>query len=513
MSLRVKDILTGRLPQLAIGDVVRDALVSVVLPPSEVAVEGLKAAGARDVLMLTPRGPEVATRHPDHVAGRYVKLRSVPESNCSVALLFGRATLALMSRKAHARFKLFLVPRLAAVTVGAPALLRHVRRGRLAIRGQTEIAIAGKPRSFVVIESNDPKLDNRRQYGTAGLTPLEVMRRLDGLDYVVLRWPELIEDGTHEGDIDILVAAADAPQVALRYADKVATYPLDVYSDDGSGGFYFNRAPYILPAMAREMLRAATTTPAGLRIAPPLWRYLSFGYHLLFHIKSRRVPPGTRDIGPGTFTAPKYYAELCRLAAEAGVETPTTFDDIEAALKRAEAFPGIDLIGFYSEKNAFLKHRYFEGSRHKPGLMTVFVRDFGKGDVPVDGIRKILSETFEIMAEGAVSDARRAAIVKGVRGGNWSDPEAEGGEALPVHWFVCFDHHPVSPNRRSRKKRPRVDNENVNLKYGIREALGEKVRKQQRLIHTSDNTAEALEHLDVIGSIDAAILARIRALV
>lgn len=513
MKHTLSQALTGRLPHLAFADLVQGERVSIILPPAGGVVEVVKEAGARDVLVLTPAGPKDYQRHPDHVAGRYLKLRTVHESNCRTAILHGRSVLALMSRKAHAAIKRFLVPKALALTLAAPAILRHARRGRLAITGETSIALGGKTRSYIVVESPMPAVDNRRQYGTAGLTPLELMRRLDGLDYVVLRWAELIESGAHEGDIDILLSAADAPRVAERFADKVGTYPLDVYSDDGSGGFYFNRAPYIVPVMARQMIETAVTTPKGLRIPTPYWRYLSFGYHLLFHIKSRRVPPGTVAIGPDTFTSPKYFAELCRLAEAAGLEKPTGFDSIETEMKRADVFPGIDLIGFYSEKNPFLKHRYFDASTRRPGLMTVFVRDFGKGMEPVDGIRGILSETFEILADGAVTDARRAAIVKGVRGGNWSDPEAEGGQAPPVYWFVCWDHHPVAPNARSRKKRPRVDNEHVNLKYGIREALGEKVRKQQRLIHTSDNTAEALEHLEVIGALDPAVLARIRSLV
>jgi hypothetical protein len=489
----------ARGPELALDTLVHDRLIAVALPPSAGYPASLKRAGARDVLVLARKGPQDARRDGDHALLRYESTKSVFANNCQVAILHGTATPALMNSKTLAGFATILVPYGPSLALALPALLRHVRRKRLAVAGWTRIEASGRTRRYLVLDSRVPATDNRRQFGTAGLSALDVLLRLGGLDYVVLRWPELIEQGRHEGDIDILVSHQDADKLVARFSDSVATYPLDIYSDDGSGGYYFNRAPYYTPGMARRMLETASITPAGIRVADARWRYLSFGYHLLLHIKSRRVPPGTNAIGPATFRAPKYFAELRRLAAAAGEPAPASFDDIEAALRRADAWPAIDLMGFYAEKSPFLKHRYFEHAALPPGLMTVFVRDFGLGAEPVARIRDLIASRFEIVTEGPVSDQIRDAVYKGVRGGNWSDPNAAGGQARPVHWFVCWDKTPAAPKRRTRKKQPRVDNEHVNLKYDIRELVGVKTRKQQRLIHTSDNSTEALEHIELLG--------------
>jgi hypothetical protein len=168
-------------------------------------------------------------------------------------------------------------------------------------------------------------------------------------------------------------------------------------------------------------------------------------------------------------------------------------------LRAADAWPSIDLLGFYSEKNPFLKHRYFGATRLPPGLVTVFVRDFGRGEEPIAAIRTQLASTFEVLAEGPLTGNVREAVFKGVRGGNWSDPGAPNGQAPPVYWFVCWDKSPTLPTRRSRRKRPRCDNERINIKYAIREVVGEKAYKAQRLVHTSDNTSEALEHAELLG--------------
>jgi len=353
-------LILGERRELALETLVRDRLVAVALPPSSGYAEALRSLSARDVLLIQRSGPVEGARGGDHAIVAYESAKSAYANNCSVVLLHGTSAAAAMSPKTLARFETIFIPLGPALGLALPALFRHVRRRRLVIAGQTRLTAGGRTRRYLVVKSQVVASDNRRQFGTTGLSPLDVIRRLEGLDYVVLRWPELIEEGRHEGDIDILVAHGDADKVVARYADSVATYPLDVYSDDGSSGYYFNRAPYYTPGMARRMLDTATTTAAGIRVADARWRYLSFGYHLMLHIKSRRVPPGTNTIGPGTFRSSKYFAELQRLAALAGEPLPGSFDDIEAALKRADAWPAIDLMGFYAEKNRFLKHRYFE---------------------------------------------------------------------------------------------------------------------------------------------------------
>ena len=494
-------------PDLDPSIVLKDKLVCVALPPAALAPPALDVLRARDLLYLEKGGPAQAHRLESHVRLGYPSQQSIVENNCNAVLLHGLSALALMKTKVLVRFETILVPAGIPYALARPAIFRHARRGRLRVRGQTELA-SGR---YWVIETLVKSLDNRRQYGPAGTPPLDFLQRLAGLDYAILRWVDSIEAGTHEGDIDIVVSAADAPKVAELFRDRVATWPLDIYSEDGSGGFFFAQAPYLKPSMARQLLQSAVTRASGLRAPSDQFRFLSFAYHLLLHIKSRRVPPGTNILGPGTFRSPKYYEELLRLARVAGAEEPRTFDDLEQALRRADCWPSFDLLGFYAEKNPFLKHRYFGRTQYRPGLMTVFVRDFGGGLSPVPAIRDHLREKFEIWAEGSVTEANRQRIENGVRGGNWSDPTAPNGTAKPVYWFVCIDPKPAPPSARTRRKRARFDNENTNFKHTIRLAVGARGVKEQRIVHSSDNSTEALEHigfLDITGM--EALAARFR---
>ncbi len=486
---------------LAFADIVRDKLVLAALAGDAVTPGFLRENGARDVLVLDPSGNKTATRKGDHVRQKFSRLADVRTNNCEVAILHGKAAFALTEKRKFARFSHILVPTGLAQAAVALGLSRYGKRGSLAKLGVTEITCGGKKRRYVVLKADVKLRDQRRQFGPAGLTPLELMRRLDGVDYVALRWSELMESGEHEGDIDLLVSQQGLADLKQRYNKEVCTYPLDVYTDDGQGGHCYKSVPYFTPALAKGLLESASVSKGGIRVAAPRWRFLAFCYHLTFHNKTEQVTPGTVEIKPDTFHKPHYYQELQRLAALAGEAVPRSYDDIEKLLKDAGAFPSLDLIGFYSNKNAFLKKRYFDHKPLKAGLATFFVRDFGSGSSPVPALRERLKQHFEILIEGPVDETNRDRIIRGVRGGNWADHDAPGGIALPVHWFVCWDPSPKTPSARTRRKHPRVDNENIRLKDDLRREHGDG-GKDLRVVHSSDNSLEAIDHLEHLGLLE-----------
>lgn len=492
----------GGLPELDPRGLMEGRVVLAALPPASLTPAVLARLGARDVLMLGAAGTGEPERTGDHVAQRYRQLSDVRKNNCQIGLLHGRAALALTDKGKFQRFSHVLVPvefglgRVAA----AVGLMRYGRRGGLALTGRVRLETASSsPLTYLVLATNLPPRDNRRQYAPTGLAPLEILREIADLDQVVLRWSEDIEAGRHSGDMDILISARDVARLRGRFASRVSTYPLDVYTDDGSDGYTYKNVPYLVPEMARRVLASAAVSAHGIRVSAPQWRLLSFAYHLMFHNKSERVAPGATEITRTTFQSPHYHDELVRLSQLAGRPVPTRFDDIEALLKEAGCFPSLDLIGFYSRKNAFLMRRYFDAAKVKPGLATFFVRDFGQGLAVVPEVRASLMRHFEIVAEGPVTDALRAAVQGGVRGGNWSDPQAPGGRAEAIYWFVCWDGSPKAPSRATRRKHPRLDNEHVRIKDLIRNDFGAGGRKIAPIVHSSDNVLEAMDHLEHLG--------------
>jgi|GEM_PF-1929155 len=481
-----------------LADLLKGRLVLSVLGGGRIGAASLREHGAKDVLMLDRGNPLTAVRDPLEVRMAYRRIPDVRKNNCNLALLHGTSILALLEKREFARLEYVLVPAGPSCLLAVLGLLKYGGRGMLRVAGHVAVPCRHGPRRYLVLEARVSLRGQARQYGPAGLSHLELLQRLEGVDYVYLGAVEPLAAGRNEGDLDILVSTTGLEQFMSRFGGEVGLRSFDVYTADGQEGHVFKDVPYFTGQLSREMLRDPVVDANGVRLPSPQWRYLAYCYHLLFHDKVPPNPPGAPRLSEDSFTKPHYHRELERLASLAGVPVAQTFDDMERQLRDAGVMPSLDMIGFYSNRNPFLAKRYFNGGPTAVGLATFFVRDFGLGLQAVPQLRAGLLKTFEILAEGPVDDTNRERVLNGVRGSNWSDPNAPGGRAEPVYWFVCWDHAPRRPSARTRRKHPRVDNENIRLKDDLRREF-DGSDKARRIIHSSDNSPEALEHLKHLG--------------
>jgi hypothetical protein len=493
------------------NDIFHDQLVVIAEDNLRISLDNLLDIGVKDILVLKRGIKNNPTREKHCVTQGYSRASDVRRNNCQVAILTGLSALALVQKHVFGRLDIALIPLNSALIGLALGLIRYSKRGYLKTQGWTYIETSKGKTAFLVIKVNYSSSDNRRQYGPTCTSPLEILRQISDLNCVGLRWIENIEQGTHNGDIDILVSRNDLATMKERFDQKVSTYPLDVYTADGSAGHGFKNAPYFRPDFANRILESATIRDSGIRSMTSELRFLSFCYHLLFHNKSKLVTPGETHINPSTFKSPHYFNEMVRLGNECNYPVPTTFDQLQSILENNHALPSLDLIGFYSIKNSFLKERFFSKNGAKPGLATFFVRDYGRGLETIDDIRTALLEHFIVLREGKVTEEINAAVTKQVRGGNWTDPKAPNGIANPVYWFICWDKNPAPPCRRTKRKHPLVDNEHLRLKDIIRK--DSKIINSEiplRIVHSSDNSGEAIEHIHFLGlSNDPVVLEKI----
>jgi hypothetical protein len=329
------------------------------------------------------------------------------------------------------------------------------------------------------------------------MAPRELLSLLEGIDYVLLRWPADVIRGNPMSDIDLLVSDAHLQRTRDIFSQRLGLFPIDVYSESGSGGHAFKAAPYYPPHAARWLLANATTGPSGLRYLAGEPAYLAFAYHLLFH-KTEAVAPGTQDIESAGWPG-RHLEELSDLARAAGRRRPQTFADLEDDLIAAGMMPPLDTIGFYCARNKFLVDRYGD-RKAAPGLSVFLIREFGGEPDPLPEIRQlVLEKGFDIVNEGAIStDAHRHAI-ETIRGGNWYDRHAPGCLAPPKHFFVCVNRHPVQPSRRTLRRYPRLDDECLLLKTRIRDKFSQLRGKSTNIVHVSDNSAEAQEYIRALG--------------
>lgn len=481
-------------------NIVRDKLVAVAFPGSQDMVPELRKSGARDVLLLRLSAPRVPVRHSTHVVARMRRAMHLTRNNCDVAILNSASALSLFNKIyfARPRFETLLVPMNLSLLAALPGIVRYAKNKRLEVVGKTRAKIGGKSRAFLVLRNNITLPSNRRLHGPTGLTPLEILKSLKGIDYVLLRWVEDVEQGKHISDLDILVADDALAEMRAALSWQVGTFPLDVYAESGREGFNMLNVPYFVPAMARQMLDSATTRKSGIRVMSGKWQFLSMAYHLVFHGKSKKIPPRTVMIDETLYPKARHCHELARLAARAKMPVPQSYDDLDAALREAQVFPGRDLIGFYSRRNPFVRERYLGRETKPAGLSVFFVRDFGEGLAPIPKIEKTLRQHFRVLAQGAVDDGNREVIFARVRGGNWFD-KAHNAIAPPVYWFVCWDEKAHSPSGKIARDNPGWDNANMALKFQMRADNAASAGARNRVLHASDNTSEALEHIAVIG--------------
>lgn len=464
-----------------------DKVVAVLDSPKKATAlaEDLSSA---DVLSIDGRGPKYAERRGKVGHVKFKGGKTLSDNNASILILGKSPGTALWSKDAFSKKQWLLMALRPWLILQLPALLRHIGRNRLT--PQFKLALSGQ--RFLCFEIKCDVLDNHRQFYPLDNTAREFLASIQDKNYVLLRGGDEIDALPAGSDIDLLIESGDIDGIIARHEEKLCTRPMDIYSHDGSNGFYFNRAPYVTPKLA-EALLSGKLLKNGIYIAAPKAQFLSDQFHTVFH-QRRSIPKGSEIIKKQDLRSASTYRRLEMAAQKAGQPMPQTYSEIEQNLKAAAVFPEIDLLGFYCVKNPFLQHRYLT-SGFKPGLATFFIRDFGGPQTEIENISAALATQFDILLEKPLHGEQQKIAVNAIRGGNWADPEAQGGNAPPVYLFVCLDRQPQEPSKRTKRKHPLVDNENNRIKEAIREQAAPERRKALRMIHGSDNTEEAVAHL------------------
>ena len=478
-----------------IRDIVNDKLVLLAQPRDPQLVSCLQKLAVRDMLVLSTGVQKSPLRSEGHVSKKLSALTDITQNNCDVAILDSWSSIALNRKRNFwkSRIKTILVPKGLNSVLYQPGVNYYSRSQRLAISGETEIVVSGRQCRFLVIEVlRGSSSHNRRVFAPHDWQPNQIFTHLNGLNYVLLRSVEEIEAEDGYKDIDILVSDSDLPQVHERFRQQIGLDPFEVYAEGGICGHDFQSVPYFLPNFARQILQSGIIRPSGIRVPSAIYRYLALVYHLLFHGKSRHLKADS-ELAISTFKKERHYRNLVALAQAAGFEAPQTFDQLDKVLKEHDAFPGKDLLGFYGRKNKFVAERYLT-QKNCPGLAVFYVRDFGQSAMMTQKVAELLRGEFEILAEAAVTELDRGQILEKVRGGNWQDKSGDNvGE--PIHWFVCWDPQPLEIDRKLRKKHPHLDNGRLaRFKQTIRS-----LENGKRIIHSSDNSDEALEHIRILG--------------
>lgn len=481
--------------RLALADLVATKVVVVALRGTDRTLRHFETAGAAGVLFLSRH--DSGTKTTDRcVFMRYQSSSRIGANNATVALLSGSAGLALRSKRFFRGFETLLIPIDLTLGPALIGLLRYAHR-QLELQGLTSINGIAVP---VLVLRNRRFADRLRTriYGPASAGPLGVLRAIVDVDAVLLRWVNSVQKGESLSDVDLLATPAAADIIEERFSKDVCTFPIDLYSSDGSNRRTFKSVPYFPPKMADKILASTMICDGGFKAPSLKWQYLSFAFHLMFHKSQLLTGPDLSNPSP---KAAAYIRELWRLADAVGAPRPMTLAEIETLLREEDIFPEFDTIGFYSEKNRFLSS-YFDSARASvaPGLAVFLVRDFGQPASVIADVRASLTSSgMEILAEVELDSTRDASAIARIRGGNWLDRHAPGGCAMPSHAFVCFDPAPIPLAGREKRMYPRADNRKVLVKRTMRDAISNRHGQKMNAVHASDNSVEAKAYIEALG--------------
>jgi hypothetical protein len=262
--------------------------------------------------------------------------------------------------------------------------------------------------------------------------------------------------------------------------------------------------PYYPPHLAEELLARTVVQRGHYRVPAPREHFLSLAYHALYHKGADSGLPRDMNTPPGACGEHDYADALNKLAARAGFATPITLEAIDLLLDSVGWRPPHDMLVRLSRRNRWI--RSLLGKRNttasvddRLAIFLVRERALERGGVKRAG-QLLAQRGFEIIATEDFDSSQSARIARSIRGGNWGRGPWPISGGPPVAAIVVYDHAPIAPSGRQRRRFPFVTNARLLCKEQLRECFNVGLPAEQHcnVIHSSDNGREALDYLRVI---------------
>ena len=344
-----------------------------------------------------------------------------------------------------------------------------------------------------------------RSMGVAGL--LSALHRRD-VNYVILRWFDLLPHIDEGQDIDILVSDEDAPQLEelLTRRPILSSIPCDVYSVHGLPTFAHKGLAYYPPGLAERILARAVYQPSGARVPCKEDHFYSLAYHAIYKKGYASGLPVSRSEPPRNPSPKHAYGSVLRgLAFELELDVPITMHDLDEHLNQAGWRPSLDTLAKWREESSFcadLLDRQLQSEVVLPGLVVLVVRARAGGPEPVEAIARLArAEGFIEVAAQELSADQAEIASRQIRGGNWGRGSYAISGGPPHTILVYVDPTPLRPTPEQLARHAGLDNGRIRaLKETVRAWWNESQPESERcnVLHTSDSAAHAMHYLRTV---------------
>ena len=317
----------------------------------------------------------------------------------------------------------------------------------------------------------------------------------------MLRWFESLPDREPTGDIDLLVADDDLPQVLQILGSNPAIRPCDLYTPSGLRESSYLKASYYPPLLARRLLTNARSHRGFCQVPCESDYFHSLAYHAIYHKGPDSNLPGSEKYHRHEPRSSRDFTSiLADMARRLGIDVDISLEGLHAYLVQNDWAPPPDLIvrmAASAPKNRWLQELAARENGNlsvDPGL-TVFVIRESAVDAGVHEqiIAMVEKHGFMPLARKTLTAAEVRHGAPRMRGGNWGPGPDDHLGGLPSIVLVAYDPKPLRPSRSQRKRFPLVTNARTLVKEEIRRQVNESIAPRHPIngVHSSDYGAEA----------------------
>lgn len=346
-----------------------------------------------------------------------------------------------------------------------------------------------------------------RQFLRSDLTVEEFFRELNDrqVQYVVLRWFDKLPDTEPGEDIDLLIADSDIDTISDLFGHNRSCQKFDLYSETGVKGYHYNNLPYYPPVLAKHLLKNRVWYKEIFAVPDAKSYFLSLAYHAVVHKGSKSGIPNDRFPDMNRSAEHNYLAYLEASAEKAGFNKQDVreFNTLFRLLETHGWAPEFDTLRKLATDDPWLFDLLPESDQSvEDGEMLVFIiRQWVLEHGKMEKVKELIKgKGVEIIKEKHLDEKEQQRAHQNIRGGKWDKGPFPKSGGPPAALVVCFDYHPKRPGQKTLKTHPFVKNENVMLKYRIRDYLNEEMVYFNHVnsIHSADNETEALEYVQQV---------------
>jgi nucleoside diphosphate kinase len=234
----------------------------------------------------------------------------------------------------------------------------------------------------------------------------------------------------------------------------------------------------------------------------------SLAYHAVYHKGPKsNLPSGDLKLTERVKSGHDFAGILGGIAKRLWIDTEISLEGLHSYLQKSGWGPSPEMLARLARAgsgNRWLQVFVDKLAPHvnDQGLTVFVLREEAVRRGLTDKIVDMIAvQGFDVLATRMLSRDEIAFAAARTRGGNWEagKPYALSG-GPPAATVVCYDHAPISPNRRQKRKFPKRTNARIFAKEKIRDAIIAELPPGETFnaLHSSDHAAEAWHLIEVL---------------